>query len=354
MSVDVDDEFQKELITLFLQEAQEWLQQIHVALDELQQGPPANRHTKLAQTMKAGLTNLGGSAATISLSEVEQASFAALSFVEAVENPSAALSASDFLALCKQLGHIHSALTRATGVTFDADSSACTEAVPATMATSDLLAALQDLLSCQTGATEMARNITRTVIAQVEGLIQTGVTQCDTHSLRSRLIRVADAVGATGVALSDRSVDATNPKCVRASAGSVFHLPVVEGGHTLGAIAALWPLISLGVKYLTGGSATRAVRNAEARATLIAYGCSTPRLLREVQRVVQRARAALPAVHQPVWIAQSSDDYRIPDEQAQAAFDLLGSRDKRLHWTTGNGHVITVGKRHRGKRVCRH
>lgn len=193
MSVDVDDEFQKELITLFLQEAQEWLQQIHVALDELQQGPPANRHTKLAQTMKAGLTNLGGSAATISLSEVEQASFAALSFVEAVENPSAALSASAFLALCKQLGHIHSALTRATGVTFDADSSACTEAVPATMATSDLLAALQDLLSCQTGATEMARNITRTVIAQVEGLIQTGVTQCDTHSLRSRLIRVADA-----------------------------------------------------------------------------------------------------------------------------------------------------------------
>ncbi len=53
------------------------------------------------------------------------------------------------------------------------------------------------------------------------------------------LIRVADAAGATGVALSDRSVDATNPKCVRASAGSVFHLPVVEGGQTLGAIAVL-------------------------------------------------------------------------------------------------------------------
>lgn len=192
MSVDADDEFQKELITLFVQEAQEWLQQIHVALDELQQGPPADRHRKLAQTMKAGLTNLGGSAATISLSEVEQASFAALSFVEAVENPAAALSASAFLALCKQLGHIHSALTRATGVTFDADSSACTEAVPATMATSDLLAALQGLLSCQTGATETARNVTRAVIAQVEGLIQTGVTECDTHSLRSFLIRVAD------------------------------------------------------------------------------------------------------------------------------------------------------------------
>lgn len=193
MSVDVDDEFQKELITLFVQEAQEWLQQIHVALDELQQGPPAERHRKLAQTMKAGLANLGGSAATISLIQVEQASFAALPFVDAVENPAAALSASAFLALCKQLGQIHSALTRATGVTFDAESTACTDAVSATMATSDLLVALRDLLSRQAGATEMARHVTGTVITQVEGLIHTGVTQCDTNSLRSFLIRVDDA-----------------------------------------------------------------------------------------------------------------------------------------------------------------
>lgn len=50
------------------------------------------------------------------------------------------------------------------------------------------------------------------------------------------LIRVADAVGALGVALSDRSVDPTNPKCVRATAGSLFHLPVVPAGDTLGAV----------------------------------------------------------------------------------------------------------------------
>jgi TrmH family RNA methyltransferase len=53
------------------------------------------------------------------------------------------------------------------------------------------------------------------------------------------LIRVADAAGATGVALSDRSVDPTNPKCVRASAGSLFHLPVIEAGRTLEALAVL-------------------------------------------------------------------------------------------------------------------
>jgi TrmH family RNA methyltransferase len=53
------------------------------------------------------------------------------------------------------------------------------------------------------------------------------------------LIRVADAAGAFGVALSDRSVDPTNPKCVRATAGSLFHLPVVQAGEILEAIGAL-------------------------------------------------------------------------------------------------------------------
>ena len=131
MAVEAEDAFQKELIELFVQEAHEWLQQIHVALDELQQGPPPDRHLKLAQTIKAGITNLGGSAATISLSDVERASFATLPFVEAVENPASKISVNDFIVLCKQLGHIHTALTRATGVTFDADSAPeSVEAIP--------------------------------------------------------------------------------------------------------------------------------------------------------------------------------------------------------------------------------
>jgi TrmH family RNA methyltransferase len=53
------------------------------------------------------------------------------------------------------------------------------------------------------------------------------------------LIRVADAAGAVGVALSSRSVDPTNPKCVRATAGSIFHLPVVDAGDTLVALDVL-------------------------------------------------------------------------------------------------------------------
>lgn len=40
------------------------------------------------------------------------------------------------------------------------------------------------------------------------------------------VIRTADAAGAAGVVLAGRSVDLYNPKTVRASVGSVFHLPI--------------------------------------------------------------------------------------------------------------------------------
>lgn len=43
------------------------------------------------------------------------------------------------------------------------------------------------------------------------------------------VIRAADAAGAGAVVLTDASVDVHNPKAVRATAGSLFHLPVVTG-----------------------------------------------------------------------------------------------------------------------------
>ena len=66
------------------------------------------------------------------------------------------------------------------------------------------------------------------------------------------LLRSAEASGAAGIVLSDGSVDAYNPKVVRASAGAIFGVPVVEGwsavevldasasgaGSGLGAVAA--------------------------------------------------------------------------------------------------------------------
>jgi TrmH family RNA methyltransferase len=43
------------------------------------------------------------------------------------------------------------------------------------------------------------------------------------------IIRSADAVGATGVVLGKGTVDLYNPKTVRSTMGSLFHLPVAEG-----------------------------------------------------------------------------------------------------------------------------
>jgi TrmH family RNA methyltransferase len=43
------------------------------------------------------------------------------------------------------------------------------------------------------------------------------------------VIRAADAAGADAVILGGESVEATNPKVLRSSAGSYFHLPVIEG-----------------------------------------------------------------------------------------------------------------------------
>jgi TrmH family RNA methyltransferase len=53
------------------------------------------------------------------------------------------------------------------------------------------------------------------------------------------VLRTADAAGASAVVFSDSSVDPYNGKCVRASAGSVFHLPVVVGAPVLATIAAV-------------------------------------------------------------------------------------------------------------------
>lgn len=46
------------------------------------------------------------------------------------------------------------------------------------------------------------------------------------------VIRVADAVGADAAILAGDSVDPHNGKCVRSSAGSIFHLPIVRERDT--------------------------------------------------------------------------------------------------------------------------
>ena len=53
------------------------------------------------------------------------------------------------------------------------------------------------------------------------------------------LLRVAEAAGASAVVSCADAVDVWNPKCVRASAGSVFRVPHLVAGPADGAVATL-------------------------------------------------------------------------------------------------------------------
>ena len=190
MAADTLDDFQKELVELFVQEAHEWLQNIHVALDELQQNPAPERHAKLIEAISAGVTNLGGSAATINLPDIEKASYEAIPFIEALEDPQKQFSVQDFLALCKQLGQIHTALTRATGFSFEEDGPG---AVGESLTPGEFLHTLHELQKKQPASITSGHNLIRGLIEQIEGQVQAGVERIDTTAVQGYLVRVSDA-----------------------------------------------------------------------------------------------------------------------------------------------------------------
>jgi len=105
------------------------------------------------------------------------------------------------------------------------------------------------------------------------------------------------------------------------------------------------PIASLGAVYVRGGGSRSVHDPAEANA-MIAYRVSTPRVVVELEKVVRIARRALPNVHQPVLVVQSREDNRIPVASAASSFEMIASTDKTMHWTTGNGHVVTVDYGH--------
>ena len=194
MAADTPDDSQKELVDLFVQEAQEWLQNIHIALDELQQSPGPERHVTLIRTISSGVTNLGGSAATINLPDVERATFETVPFIEALEDPHKTFSVQDFLSLCKQLGQIHTALTRATGISFDEERSgaAAKEAYPS-LSPGEFLHALQELQKQQFPGAASERNLIRNMIEHMEREVQAGVERIDVTVIQGYLARVSEA-----------------------------------------------------------------------------------------------------------------------------------------------------------------
>jgi carboxylesterase len=107
--------------------------------------------------------------------------------------------------------------------------------------------------------------------------------------------------------------------------------------------------IAAATHWLWGGLAgeinarsPRSIHDPIEREKNIAYGSITGRELHELAAVVRRARKALANVRAPTLIIQSREDPRCPPEVAKFAINALGSAQKKLVWTEGAGHIITV------------
>jgi carboxylesterase len=90
----------------------------------------------------------------------------------------------------------------------------------------------------------------------------------------------------------------------------------------------------------------RSIRDPVAASRALGHGILTPNALRAFYDVVRDAAEALPRVKAPALVIHSRGDNRISQESAEQAFARLGSRDKRLVWTNGAAHVITVDYGH--------
>jgi carboxylesterase len=86
----------------------------------------------------------------------------------------------------------------------------------------------------------------------------------------------------------------------------------------------------------------RSVRDPIEREKNLAYGAVTGRTLFELSRVVKRAKSALPDVTAPTLVIMSREDPRVAPDVAEIAMKKLGAHDKKLVWTEGAGHIITV------------
>jgi len=86
----------------------------------------------------------------------------------------------------------------------------------------------------------------------------------------------------------------------------------------------------------------RSIHDPIEREKNLAYGAITGRELHELAAVVRRARKALADVRAPTLLIQSREDPRCPPDVAEFAIQALGSAEKKLVWTEGAGHIITV------------
>ena len=78
------------------------------------------------------------------------------------------------------------------------------------------------------------------------------------------------------------------------------------------------------------------------RAENLGYGVYSGRLLYELWRLAAMARRSMAKIRSPTLLIQSRTDPRIAPEVAERAFASIEGAEKKLVWTEGAGHIITV------------
>jgi carboxylesterase len=155
-------------------------------------------------------------------------------------------------------------------------------------------------------------------------------------SMRARHARVALVGLSLGGALA-ATVAADDAEL----AALVLLAPYLDTPRWLRVLTHAAPAIGVVMPYV-GGDGSQSIHDPAARAEALAYGATTPQLVRELVRAADAARAALPRVTAPTLYVQSREDNRVTPEVAARAFASIGARTKRLEMLSGCGHVLTV------------
>ena len=138
----------------------------------------------------------------------------------------------------------------APGVAAEVVAAAAARGVPVRTVVADVLARALDARTPPGVAAIAARPevpLADALAAAAKGPIALVLVDVADPGNAGTLVRAGEAAGASAVLFCGASVDPCNPKCVRASAGSLFHLPVSSGGE---AAAVLEDLGGAGVRRI--------------------------------------------------------------------------------------------------------
>jgi TrmH family RNA methyltransferase len=130
----------------------------------------------------------------------------------------------------------------APGAATEVEAEAVARGVPVLRVQPEVLAKAVDAVTPQGVAAVAARpevSLDAALHAARDAAITLVLVDVNDPGNAGTLLRTAEAAGAAAVLFCGASVDPCNPKCVRASAGALFHLPVASGGDVVSVLEGL-------------------------------------------------------------------------------------------------------------------